>query len=73
MLRRWRGAVSSGDAPAVGAGRRFALVLVGPAWQELRKGPVSLFPAEVVREVFAGISTRSRYDEDRLASGAFAQ
>jgi len=51
----------------------FALVLVGPAWQELRKGPVSLFPTEVVREVFAGISTRSRYAEDRLAAGAFAQ
>jgi len=51
----------------------FALVLVGPAWQELRKGPVALFPAEVVREVFAGISTRSRYAEDRLAAGAFAQ
>ena len=50
-----------------------ALVLVGPAWQELRKGPVSLFPAEVVREVFAGVCTRSRYAEDRLAAGAFAQ
>ena len=51
----------------------FALVLVGPAWQELRKGPVSLFPTDVVREVYAGISTRSRYAEDRLAAGAFAQ
>jgi methyltransferase (TIGR00027 family) len=51
----------------------FALVLVGPAWQELRKGPVSLFPAEVVREVFAAICTRSRYAEDRLAAGAFGQ
>jgi methyltransferase (TIGR00027 family) len=51
----------------------FALVLVGPVWQELREGPVSLFRAEVVREVFAGICTRSRYAEDRLAAGAFAQ
>jgi methyltransferase (TIGR00027 family) len=51
----------------------FALVLVGPAWQELRKGPVSLFPAEVIREVLAGVCTRSRYAEDRLAAGAFAQ
>jgi methyltransferase (TIGR00027 family) len=51
----------------------FALVLVGPAWQELRKGPVSLFPAEVVREVLAAVCTRSRYAEDRLAAGAFAQ
>jgi methyltransferase (TIGR00027 family) len=51
----------------------FALLLVGPAWQELSKGPVSLFPAEVLREVFAAICTRSRYAEDRLAAGAFAQ
>ena len=51
----------------------FALMLVGSAWQELREGPVSLFPAEVVREVLAGISMRSRYAEDRLAAGAFAQ
>ena len=51
----------------------FALVLVGPVWQELREGPVSLFPTEVVREVFAGVCTRSRYAEDRLAAGAFAQ
>jgi methyltransferase (TIGR00027 family) len=51
----------------------FALVLVGPAWPELRKGPVSLFPAEVARQVYASICTRSRYAEDRLALGAFAQ
>src|SRR6516165_8370339 len=51
----------------------FALVLVGPGWQELRKGAVSLFPAEGVGEVFAGVCTRSRYAEDRLAAGAFAQ
>jgi methyltransferase (TIGR00027 family) len=51
----------------------FALVLVGPVWQELREGLVSLFFTEVVREVFAGVCTRSRYAEDRLAAGAFAQ
>src|SRR5215472_11781155 len=51
----------------------FALVLVGPAWRELRKGPVALFPAEVIREVLAAVCTRSRYAEDRLAAGAFAQ
>ena len=51
----------------------FALVLVGPAWQELRKGLISLFPTEVVREVLAAVCTRSRYAEDRLAAGAFAQ
>jgi len=51
----------------------FALMLVGPAWQELRAGPVSLFPAEVVREILAGVCTRGRYAEDRLAGGAFEQ
>ena len=51
----------------------FALMLVGPAWRELRTGPISLFPAEVVREVLAGVCTRSRYAEDRLAGGAFSQ
>jgi len=51
----------------------FALMLVGPAWRELRTGPISLFPAEVVREVLAGVCTRSRYAEDRLAAGPFSQ
>jgi methyltransferase (TIGR00027 family) len=51
----------------------FALVLVGPAWQELRELLFSLFPTEVVREVLAAVCTRSRYAEDRLAAGAFAQ
>jgi methyltransferase (TIGR00027 family) len=51
----------------------FALVLVGPAWQELRQGPISVFPAGVVREILAGVCTRGRYAEDRLAAGDFAQ
>ena len=51
----------------------FALVLVGPAWQELRELLLSLFPTEVVREVLAAVCTRSRYAEDRLAAGAFTQ
>jgi methyltransferase (TIGR00027 family) len=51
----------------------FALVLVGPAWQELRELLFSLFPTEVVSEVLAAVCTRSRYAEDRLAAGAFAQ
>jgi methyltransferase (TIGR00027 family) len=51
----------------------FALVLVGPVWQELRKLLSSLFPARVVREVLAAVCTRSRYAEDRLAAGAFTQ
>ena len=51
----------------------FALVLVGPTWQELREGLVSLLPSQVVREASAAVCTRSRYAEDRLAAGDFAQ
>ena len=51
----------------------FALVLIGPAWQELRTGPVSLFSDGVIREILAGVGTRGRYAEDRLAAGAFTQ
>ena len=51
----------------------FALMLVGPAWRDLHQGPIAVFPAEVVREVLAGLCTRSRYAEDRLAAGAFSQ
>jgi methyltransferase (TIGR00027 family) len=51
----------------------FALVLVGPAWRELRERLVSLLPGQVIREASAAVCTRSRYAEDRLASGAFAQ
>jgi methyltransferase (TIGR00027 family) len=50
-----------------------ALVLVGPAWQELRERLVSLLPGQVIREASAAVCTRSRYAEDRLAAGAFAQ
>ena len=51
----------------------FALVLVGPVWQELRGELSSLFPGQVIREIVAAVCTRSRYAEDRLAAGAFAQ
>jgi len=51
----------------------FALVLVGPVWQELYERVYSQFPGEVGREIIAAICTRSRYAEDRLAAGAFAQ
>jgi methyltransferase (TIGR00027 family) len=51
----------------------FALVLVGPAWQELRERLGSLLPGQVIREASAAVCTRNRYAEDRLAAGAFAQ
>jgi len=51
----------------------FALVLIGPAWQDLRKLAEQLFPAQVFAETSAAICTRSRYAEDRLAAGGFTQ
>ena len=50
-----------------------ALVLVGPVWQQLRDQYDPLFPDPVRREARAGVCTRSRYAEDRLAAGAFTQ
>ena len=51
----------------------FALVLVGPVWQELRDRLASLLPGQVRREASAAVCTRSRYAEDQLAAGTFAQ
>jgi len=51
----------------------FALVLVGPSWQELHERVFPLFPSHVIREIIAALCTRSRYVEDRLTAGAFAQ
>lgn len=51
----------------------FALVLVGPAWQEMRASMYAAFPSHVVLEASTGICTRSRYAEDRLAAGGFTQ
>ena len=51
----------------------FALVLIGPAWQDLRERTEQLFPARVLTETSAAICTRSRYAEDRLTAGGFTQ
>lgn len=51
----------------------FALLLIGPAWQDLRELTSSLFPAQVLAEAAAAVCTRTRYVEDRLAAGGFAQ
>jgi methyltransferase (TIGR00027 family) len=50
-----------------------ALVLVGPVWQQLRDQFDPLFPGPVRRDARAAVCTRSRYAEDRLAAGTFAQ
>ena len=68
-----RGHLRLEEAPPWVLDDAFALVLIGPVWQELREGLVSLFPGQVVREISAAVCTRSRYAEDRLAAGAFAQ
>lgn len=51
----------------------FALVLVGPAWRDLRELASTLFPVRVFAETAAAICTRSRYAEDRLTDGGFGQ
>ena len=51
----------------------FALVLVGPAWRDLRELVSTLFPARVFAETAAAVCTRSRYAEDRLTDGGFGQ
>jgi methyltransferase (TIGR00027 family) len=51
----------------------FALLLIGPAWPDLRELISSLFPAQVLAETAAAVCTRTRYSEDRLAAGGFAQ
>jgi methyltransferase (TIGR00027 family) len=51
----------------------FALLLVGPEWQDLRELASSLFLTRVFAEIAAAVCTRSRYAEDRLAAGGFAQ
>ncbi len=51
----------------------FALVLVGPLWQQLRDQLRPLTPPQVRREGSAAACTRSRYAEDRLTAGAFTQ
>ncbi|MFB7718520.1 class I SAM-dependent methyltransferase [Nocardia sp. NPDC056100] len=50
-----------------------ALALVGPVWQRLRDRFDPMFPVTVLRESRAAVCTRSRYAEDRLATGDFTQ
>ena len=68
-----RGMVRLEESPPWVLDDAFALVLVGSGWRELRQRMVSLFPDQVVRESCAAVCTRSRYAEDRLAAGGFAQ
>jgi methyltransferase (TIGR00027 family) len=51
----------------------FALALVGPQWEELAAESRMAVRAPVARQGRAGVAVRSRYAEDRLLEGAFAQ
>ena len=68
-----RGRLRQEETPPWVLDDTFALVLVGPVWQELRERLDSLFPGQVGREACAAVCTRSRYAEDRLTAGTFAQ
>ena len=68
-----RGLFRLQEAPPWVLDDAFALVLAGPTWPDLREQVGALFPARVLREVLAANCTRSRYAEDRLSAGAFAQ
>jgi methyltransferase (TIGR00027 family) len=51
----------------------FALILVGPVWQAIAEHLAALFPERIARKANAGIAMRSRFAEDRLTQGGFAQ
>jgi len=51
----------------------FALVLVGPGWEELAAASRALVRPPVWRQGHAGVLVRSRYPEDRLLEGGFSQ
>jgi methyltransferase (TIGR00027 family) len=51
----------------------FALLLVGPEWQEMADDRRQRYPEEVDRQVRAAVIVRSRYAEERLQMGHFTQ
>lgn len=73
MAAEARGTHRLWDPPPVVLDDPFALVLVGPAWQQLAAEVRSLAPEEVTRAGRAGVVVRTRYAEDRLPGPPFAQ
>lgn len=51
----------------------YALALAGPAWPQVYGMASSLLPEPVMREAMGLVLGRSRYAEDRLTTGSFAQ
>lgn len=51
----------------------FALILVGPGWEDIAAASRALARPEVTRQGHAGVLVRSRYPEERLLEGAYRQ
>lgn len=51
----------------------FALILVGPGWEEFATASRALASPEIFRRGHAGVQIRSRYAEDRLLEGGYGQ
>src|SRR5215831_11505866 len=51
----------------------FALVLVGPVWEQIQAQLRAVFPERLARRTRAGVALRSRYAEDRLLRREFDQ
>ncbi|HET6867756.1 MAG TPA: class I SAM-dependent methyltransferase [Solirubrobacteraceae bacterium] len=51
----------------------YALSLVGPTWEDLWARMRAIFPDRAGDQAISGITARSRYVEDRLEAGTFAQ
>jgi len=52
---------------------QFALVLVGPAWRDLRVELADSLTEPLLRQIGVMATTRARYTEDRLAAAPFEQ
>jgi methyltransferase (TIGR00027 family) len=51
----------------------FALLLIGPGWEEIAAASRALGRPAITRQGHAGVLVRSRYAEDRLVEGDYGQ
>ncbi len=68
-----RGLFRMNEAPPWPIDDPLALVLIGPAWRELKRRADATFSLPVQRQALAGNVVRLRYAEDRLEAGSFTQ
>ena len=73
MVAVGRGLHRLQDAPPWVLDDTFALILIGPEWQDLAGSVTLTYPNPVLRQVIAELVVRSRYAEDRLTPGTFTQ